>query len=265
MERVKLNVTPYKGTEVENLQRWKVEVTTAIEAGGVFLPTNQVAFAMSHLAARAKDWAFGKKMADATVFPNVETFFHLLEEAFQPPKSERRSRIKFLQIRQGSRSLHEYVQEARILIAGISKSPIDNKTQVDVFLEGLADGPVRRELFRADLTSLEEAMQLAQSEEFTLRESRGSKHLRNPRFGFFKRPDPYKMDLSTADAIRKSDMDPKGNKPFIKFDKANVVCWRCNQKGHYQSECRAAPRGNNRARRGGRFQRFPRQGNGRSQ
>jgi hypothetical protein len=161
--------------------------------------------------------------------------------------------------------LHDYVQEARILIAGISRTPIDLRTQVDVFLEGLNDGPVRRELFRIDLDSLEHAMQLALQEEFTLRESRSVVRGKPNRSSFGRARDDQ-MEVFGLDASRNEfagRRSPSAN-ASPSFDKANIVCWRCNSKGHFQSDCPKRA-GGGASRRGGRATGYPRQGNGRSQ
>uniref|UniRef100_K3XCR5 Retrotransposon gag domain-containing protein n=1 Tax=Globisporangium ultimum (strain ATCC 200006 / CBS 805.95 / DAOM BR144) TaxID=431595 RepID=K3XCR5_GLOUD len=56
---LKLNVSPYRGGENEPLSRWFVELDAAMSARQLRDPSQQVLFAMSNLAGRAKSWAYG--------------------------------------------------------------------------------------------------------------------------------------------------------------------------------------------------------------
>jgi hypothetical protein len=229
--RVKLEVTPFKGKESESLLRWKEELRTALEAAAIHDASLQVAFALSKLSGRARDWAYGKRIADPEVFPDIPTLYHDLEMTFQPPRSEFRLRAKFLSIKQGNRTLHEFAQEARSLVSSIMSKPIDDATQVAVFLNGLRDGPVRNQLFREKIDDLDKAIQLALAEDFSARQAKmGSHSHSNPK----SRTDD--MDCSGA------YMQSNYNKNSSSFGKGNpnrkdFVCKRCNKKGHLAHEC----------------------------
>ncbi|KAF1327759.1 reverse transcriptase, partial [Globisporangium splendens] len=58
---VKLDVAKYGGGDKEPLLRWFVEIDAAIRSGQIHDPEQQVDFAMSKLAGRAKSWAFCKE------------------------------------------------------------------------------------------------------------------------------------------------------------------------------------------------------------
>ena len=102
-----------------------------------------------------------------------------MKEAFEPPKSEFRARAEFLELTQGKRDLHAYVQRARYLIASIVNHPVDAATQVVTFMKGLNDGPVKTYLFREFPETREHAISLAMQEDFSLHQAR--QHSSQPR------------------------------------------------------------------------------------
>jgi hypothetical protein len=140
---LKLDVSPYRGGENEPLARWFVELDAAITARQLRDPIQQVLFAMSKLAGRAKSWAYGKRLAEPHCFYDLDDFKRELKKAFEPPQSEFRARAEFLKLRQGKYDLHSYAQRARYLVSSIVNEPIDASTQVVTFMAGLNDGPIR--------------------------------------------------------------------------------------------------------------------------
>ena len=143
---LKLDTSLYNGEEGEQLLRWFVEIETAMDARDITHPDRMVACAMSRLAKRAKSWAYGKRLANPICFPTYAHFKKELCTAFEPPKSEFRTRTEFFNLSQGRRHLLSYTQRARYLISCISEHPIDDHSQAVVFMKGLNDGPVRNEL-----------------------------------------------------------------------------------------------------------------------
>ncbi|MCP4569055.1 MAG: hypothetical protein GY841_15885, partial [FCB group bacterium] len=131
-----------------------------------------VSFAMSKLVGKARAWAFGRLMSDSLIFPSYAVFKRDLMETFQPPQCEFRMSNRFLDISQGKRDLHTYVQEIRYLIANIVDIPVDRATQVSVFLKGLNPGSLKTQLFRKSPTSLDEAINEALREEFSVKQSK---------------------------------------------------------------------------------------------
>ena len=228
-ESLKLDVSKYRGETSDPLLRWLVELDSAVAARQIVEPRQQVAFAMSCLAGRAKSWAFGRLMADGECFPNYETFKDELKETFEPPKSEFRSRAEFLDLRQGKRDIHAYAQRARYLAGSIVRDPIDDATQVVTFMKGLVDGPVKTYLFREYPDTLEGAISLAIQEDFSLKQAK--LHSSAPRLPKDSRDrrrrddEPEPMDLSSADAAERKKL---------------LACHRCQKKGHMAYECLAA-------------------------
>jgi hypothetical protein len=235
---VKIDAGIYKGEEGESLLRWFTEMDLSIFARQIMYPELQVAYAMSRLSGRAKSWAFGKRMAEAKCFPTYDSFKSELKAAFQPPKCEFRSRSRFLAISQGKRNLHDYVQEVRFLVASIVSAPIDNATQVSVFLSGLREGPVRTQLFREYPETLEDAISSALQEDFSQKQSKteGTNYPRTPQGRAKPHGGPEAMDLSSIEAKGEGGSQGRSSK-----------CHRCQKPGHFAYECRApAPEGNNR-------------------
>ena len=235
-ESVKIDASVYQALEGESLPRWFVEVDAAIFARQIADDAMQVVYAMSRLKGRASTWAFSKRMTDPTCFPNWKALKGELMTTFQPPKSEFRLRTKFLQLRQGRRSVHEYAQEARMLVSSIMNQPIDQATQVSVFLNGLGEGPVRDQLYRVFPDTLESAMTLALQEDFSRRQSRQGSHARYGHESGYTRvgQGPTPMDVSRIEMER-----PRGS-----FDKSSVTCYACHKKGHFARECRLVPSNN---------------------
>uniref|UniRef100_K3WF03 Retrotransposon gag domain-containing protein n=1 Tax=Globisporangium ultimum (strain ATCC 200006 / CBS 805.95 / DAOM BR144) TaxID=431595 RepID=K3WF03_GLOUD len=169
---LKLDVSTYKGGEHEPLLRWFVELDAAIDAHQLHNQYQQVAYAMYKLGGRAKSWAYGKRLADPNCFHSYDNFKTKLRKAFEPPKCEFRARAKFLELRQGHLDLHEYAQRARYLASSIVSDPIDSATQVMTFMKELSDGPVRTQLFRECPQMMEETINLALREDFSIKQSK---------------------------------------------------------------------------------------------
>ena len=227
---LKLDVSYYHGKEDENLNRWFTEVSVAIDVQKVREPKQQVAFGMSKLRGRARDWAYSCIMKDASCFPSFNTFQQGLIQAFQPPKCEFRIRQQLLAVRQGKKSLHDYIQRLRSLATNLSSAPMDEDTLVALFLQGLKDGPVRTQLFRIYPKTFENAISVALQEEFSrtqaLRQGSGTfKSNFNPSKNS---RDPMAMDVNAVTTGFQ-------RKPM---DKSKIQCFRCKKFGHMIKDCR---------------------------
>uniref|UniRef100_K3WX10 Retrotransposon gag domain-containing protein n=1 Tax=Globisporangium ultimum (strain ATCC 200006 / CBS 805.95 / DAOM BR144) TaxID=431595 RepID=K3WX10_GLOUD len=169
---LKLDVSTYKGGEREPLLRWFVESNAAIDARQPHNHHQQVVYAMSKLDGRAKSWAYEKRLADPNCFHSYDNFKTKLPKTSESSKCEFRARVEFLELRQGRLGLHEYVQRARYLVSSIVSNPIDRATQVVTFMQGLNDGPVRTQLFREYPQTMEDAINLALQEDFSIKQSK---------------------------------------------------------------------------------------------
>lgn len=262
---LKLDVSPYRGGENEPLARWFVELDAAIAARQLRDPSQQVLFAMSKLSGRAKSWAFGKRLADANCFPSYDYFKVELKRAFEPPQSEFRARAEFLKLRQGQYDIHEYAQRARYLVSSIVEQPIDIATQVVTFLSGLNHGPVRNQLFREYPDTLDQAIERAMQEEFSIKQAKIQGFpTRSPRTAAPSDGGPEPMDLSYVSTT--GNVRPRGD----------GKCFRCGRPGHIARNCKVSlpagqetqgPRFNSSGRRfaGRRFDRSRGSKNGNNQ
>ena len=78
--------------------------------------------------------------------------------------------------------MHAYDQHTRYLVSCIVAKPVDEQTQVTVFIKGLTDGPVKTYLFRLDLEMLDQAISVAEQEDFSMRQAHvNSSFYRPPR------------------------------------------------------------------------------------
>lgn len=202
---VMLSVPSFSGKEEENLLFWFKEVELAFEAALIVRDRVQVAFAMSKLAGRAKNWVLAKESTTPGAFPNWEQLKADLVKTFLPPNAAFRQRSKFLACKQGKKELHEYVQELRVLVAKMASDPLPEAVKITVFMEGLRPGPSKTQLFRTSPQTLEEAFEVATQEDYCHRQSRHSTSAA-----------PTPMDLSGAESMR---------------------CFGCGKVGHMRREC----------------------------
>uniref|UniRef100_A0AAV1U9W9 Retrotransposon gag domain-containing protein n=1 Tax=Peronospora matthiolae TaxID=2874970 RepID=A0AAV1U9W9_9STRA len=148
--------------QFELLRQQQAAADDAIRARRIDDGEMQVAFAQSNLAGRAKTWALGLKLHDPYAFGSLEVFKSRLRQTFEPPRAEFRARTELLKLKQGKRDVHAYAQHIRHLTSCISSNPVDEHTLVSLFMQGLADGPVKTHLFRLELDSPEQAISIAE-------------------------------------------------------------------------------------------------------
>lgn len=243
VQPLKIDISRYSGNEKESLPRWFLEVDMAIDARQITDNAQQVAYALSNIVGRARAWALGKAMHDPAVFPTLAVLKAQLSAAFQPPKCEFRSRQQFLAVKQGKRSLYDYIQEVRSLVSDVVQNPIDPATQVSVFLGGLQSGPVRTQLFRAYPSSLEEAINLALQEEFSFRQSHAQSQGFANNFRAQRASDgPSPMDIGMIQQANRGNPVRQGN----------GRCFKCNALGHIARNCPRNNGSNNRVANGQR-------------
>ncbi|KAF1313329.1 putative retroelement, partial [Globisporangium splendens] len=192
-------------------------------------PSQQVLFAMSNLAGRAKSWAYGKRLSDPNCFYSYEDFKAELKAAFEPPQSEFRARAEFLKLRQGRFDLHSYAQRARFLVSSIVDEPIDVPAQVVTFMTGLNDGPIRNQLFREYPKTLDEAIERAMQEEFSMKQAKFQGFASRPmRQSNFAHDGPEPMDISYIST-------PGNERP-----RNDGKCFRCGKPGHIDRNCKVS-------------------------
>jgi hypothetical protein len=88
---LKLHIATYTGHEKESLRRWFVEIDTGIIARQITDEAMKVAFAMSQLRGRAREWCFNCRMADPNCFPTLAEFKTELSIQYEPPRTLHRA------------------------------------------------------------------------------------------------------------------------------------------------------------------------------
>ena len=66
----------------------------------------------------------GLKLHDPYVFGPLEVFKTRLRHVFEPPRDEFRTRSELLELKQGKRDAHAYVQHIRLLVSCITANPV---------------------------------------------------------------------------------------------------------------------------------------------
>jgi hypothetical protein len=242
-----LKVNAFSGDDSENLTLWFRELEMAMEAALLTDERLKVAFAVSHLGGRARNWALTRDSTVIGAFPSWEQLKHELRLTFLPPNVAYQTRSRFLASRQGKRDLVDYVQELRTLVAGMVADPLPETVLITVFMEGLKVGPARTQLFRTRVSTFEAAVRVALEEDYCHRQSRISASSASV---MTTTEGPQPMELGSAEQRN-----------------TQVTCYACGRVGHMQRNCpsrNSRPQGrfNNRAQRGTNFG-GPRNGNAR--
>ncbi|KAE8908794.1 hypothetical protein PF005_g8205 [Phytophthora fragariae] len=192
---VKLDVSTNSGEGKSrlHLNRWLCEVDIAVEARQLSTELAWTRFLLSKLAGKAKEWALGKLVSDASCFPTMASMKADLRLAFEPPQDESLQRSAFLSLKQGRMSMPEYIQQAQHLVSCITTHPIDMATQIHVFVSGMNAGYQRFYLTRKVPMTLEEAFATALREDYNVTASQAFDVSR------VSKPEPEPMEV---DAIQ---------------------------------------------------------------
>ena len=86
-----------------------------------------------------------------------------------PPRAEFMARSELLKLNQSKRDVHAYARHTRIFASCITANPVHEHTLITVFMQCLADGPVKTYPFLLELDTLEEEVSVAEQEDLSLR------------------------------------------------------------------------------------------------
>ena len=132
-----------------------------------------MAFALSNLGDRARAWAMAKETATPGYFVSWEFMAQEMRHTFLLADVACRHRPSFLRIKQGKRSVQDYVMELQKLEAAMAGAPLSEEVKITVFMDGVRVGPVRTELFRREATTFNEVVHIALLEDHCMRSAQG--------------------------------------------------------------------------------------------
>uniref|UniRef100_H3GYN7 Retrotransposon gag domain-containing protein n=1 Tax=Phytophthora ramorum TaxID=164328 RepID=H3GYN7_PHYRM len=120
---LRLAVPAFEGKKGETLHFWIREVEIAMRAGLISDQGLRVAFALSNLSGRVKNWAYTLETTSPGCFASWEQSRERLRAVFLPANDAFRQRSRFLACKQGKRELYEHVQEMRTLASSLVGTP----------------------------------------------------------------------------------------------------------------------------------------------
>ncbi|KAI9995156.1 hypothetical protein PInf_012203 [Phytophthora infestans] len=186
----------------------------------------RVALAISRLEGRAREWALACGTSVDAAFPTWDQLKQQLSRVFAPPNQAYRIRSKLLATRQGKKELLDYVQELRMLTAGMAADPLPELVSVTVFMEGLRVSAARTEVFRVHSNAFEEVVNVALNAEHNFRSARPGWSAGSARSS--SGPEP--MDLSYAE-------DEEAE--FLAAEQRAGIrrCFVCSSSKHVRAYC----------------------------
>ena len=213
---VKLDAPKFDGADGNQLTHWLMAVQRAGVAQVIDDDDQMVSFAISNLRGKASEWAYSTLLADAHAFPDWPIFQEKIRAMYQPPNNEVLLQGRFFGMRQGNRSLQQYVQEMRTLCAALTQQPLPESVKVRGFMNGLRHGPSRQALFRQVPSTMEEAIHTAIVEEQSFNSGMST---------------PWKGGGD------KSGSKGHGGPTPMELGSAEVVCFNCGKRGHLKARC----------------------------
>ena len=204
----------------------------AINSALFLTEPQKVAMAISKLGGRAREWALSCNSDIDDAFPSWDSLKQQLTSMFAPPDQTFRVRSRLIATRQGKRTLGDYVQELRTLVAAMHQDPVQEAMVVNIFMGALNEGVVRTELFRSHPSTFEEAVAIALRAEFDFKSARVSTPVYRSNYWNApvapNRPEP--MDLSLVEA---------GEATLQAADQHTAIrrCYMCGSTKHLRPAC----------------------------
>ena len=127
---------------------------------------------------RRGPWALSYTTHMSWVVGSLQVPF--LRQNFEPPRAEFRARSELLRIKQGKRDVHSYIQYIRHLTSCTTFDPLNQQTLITLFMQGLTDGPVKIYLLQLEFNTLEEAIRVAEQEDFSVKQAHANSNSYRP-------------------------------------------------------------------------------------
>ena len=228
LKPLKVSLSTFDGKSGEKLLLWCDEMEMGFEARLLTDERHKVITALAQLRGSAKDWSRIALRAKPDAFPDWKSLKDDLCKTFLPPDLEHRNRSKFLNCKQGKRTLMAYVQELRALAAGCISHPLPEEVKVTVFMQNLNKGAPRTQLFRVRPRDFEEAVAVAMAEDLSLTAANSTYYTSTSTKQDDNEPEP--MDIGQVEMVSNTTHSKS---------KQNATCHRCGRPGHYARNCRA--------------------------
>ncbi|ETN01340.1 hypothetical protein PPTG_17451 [Phytophthora nicotianae INRA-310] len=202
---INIETSTYSGVGNDRLplNRWFREIDITIKSRLLESESAKGNFLLSRLSGKAKE--LFKKLA------------------FELPQDESRTRTAFFPLKQGEMPVRDDLQKCRHLVSCIITNPIDDASQVHVFVFGMREGMTRYCLTRAEPKTLEEAFAIALREDYTVSSSYGKALSEEARVSV---PELMKIDVIEASS--------RGGGPPYRNNRGGrgqspLICFRCRK------------------------------------
>ena len=185
----------------------------------------------------------------------------VLKRLYQPPRTSVEIQSDFLEIKQKEgeslRNLAARLQDASNWydekFAGMTEDDKENMV-IDQFVRAITNKKIQEKLVMETLSSIDQALTLAEKMDRFIKKSSISSTPKSVRL-VSETPDTKYQQLreekellearvATLESKQEAFSGPRGRgrgrgsyRPWTTRDKSDIICWWCQEKGHYKNEC----------------------------
>ena len=204
------------GGHAEGFREWLFAVEEAIRT---LKPEDPVGYAASFLEGNARKWLVSSWGSDGRLRPNSWPEFRAqLSRAFAEEDAEEWYRLRLIRTRQSAGAgIEEYISEFASCCLMVPK--LDELTKVTLFIEGLFDTEIQKEVRRDHPKSLSEAARVARTASLN---AEGSKKVLE------EQPRAFAAQRSRPGQLSRSER-------LFLFRRG--LCFKCRKPGHTAANC----------------------------